>query len=237
VVYDLPVTFSLQEAAAGSRVPYAWDENHGARLGFLPHGGSAADVRWAEVEPCYVFHPVNAYDAGNTVVIDVIRHERVFDQDRRRPSESTPTLWRWTVDPATGAVRERQLDDRAQEFPRIDDRHQGVDYRYAFGIGLHPEVCGVLAGPGLVRHDMWAQTSEVHRFGPGRETGEAVFVPRSADAPEGDGWLLSFVYDAAEDRSELVVLDTADFRGAPVAVVPLPVRVPHGFHACWISTE
>lgn len=237
VVYDLPVTFSAAEAAAGSRVPYTWDERHGARLGLLPHGGSAADVRWAEVEPCYVFHPVNAYEAGDRVVLDVIRHERVFDRDRLRPSESTPTRWRWTVDPGTGAVAERQLDDHAQEFPRIDDRYQGLEYHCAFAVALDPRECGVLAGPALLRHDLRAGTTERHSFAPGQQSGEAVFVPRHADAEEGDGWLLSFVYDALEDRSSLVVLDTADFAGEPVAVVPLPVRVPHGFHACWIAAE
>ena len=74
-------------------------------------------------------------------------------------------------------------------------------------------------------------------MGSGREGGEAVFVPRSAHAPEGDGWLLSLVHDSRTDRGELVVLDTALFTGPPVAVVPLPVRVPHGFHAQWVATS
>ncbi|MFC9324647.1 carotenoid oxygenase family protein [Kitasatospora sp. NPDC057015] len=236
IVYDLPVTFDPRAAAAGSRVPYTWDDNHGARLGLLPRDGSDADVLWLEIDPCFVFHPVNAYERGDTTVIDVIRHERAFDRDPLHPTESDPTLWRWTVDRRHGTVLETQLDDRVQEFPRIDERFAGSPHRYAFTVGLRPGEGGALAGPTLLRHDLATGGTDTHEWGPGREGGEAVFVPRTAHAPEGDGWLLSLVHDSRTDRGELVVLDTADFTGPPIAVVPLPVRVPHGFHAQWVAT-
>jgi hypothetical protein len=41
--------------------------------------------------------------------------------------------------------------------------------------------------------------------------GEPVFVPKSADAAENDGWLLALRYDRELDRSDLVVLDANDF--------------------------
>lgn len=235
ILYDLPVTFSPRAAASGSRVPYTWDESHGARLGLLPRDGHDSDVLWMDVDPCYVFHPVNAYEEGRTVVIDVIRHERAFDRDPLHPSESTPTLWRWTVDRVGGSVSELQLDDRAQEFPRIDERYTGSRHRYAFTVGLRPGEGAALAGPSLLRHDLTAGRVDLHDLDPGREAGEAVFVPRSADAPEADGWVLSMVHDTSTGHGELVVVDTADFSGPPVAVVPLPVRVPHGFHAQWVT--
>lgn len=117
IVYDLPVTFDPRAAADGSRVPYTWDDNHGARLGLIPRDGRDADVLWIEIDPCFVFHPVNAYEQGPLTVIDVIRHERVFDRDPLHPSESAPTLWRWTVDRSAATVEERELDGRIQEFP------------------------------------------------------------------------------------------------------------------------
>jgi len=63
---------------------------------------------------------------------------------------------------------------------------------------------------------------------------EAVFVPRYAEAAEDDGWVLSIVYDADRDASDLVVLNAADFTGEPEAVVHLPQRVPFGFHGNWV---
>ena len=58
-------------------------------------------------------------------------------------------------------------------------------------------------------------------------------VPRTPDAAEDDGWLLSFVYDRATDRSELI-LAADDPAAGPVASVQLPVRVPAGFHGNWV---
>jgi carotenoid cleavage dioxygenase-like enzyme len=234
VIYDLPVTFDRRAVRAGSRVPYTWNENHGARLGILPREGGDADVLWVEIDPCYVFHPVNAYDTGNRIVLDVVRHDRVFDREPLLLGESEPTLWRWTVDRLSGMVRTEQLDDRVQEFPRIDERYGGALYRHAFTTAVRRNEGGAFAGPALLHHDLVAGRTEVHRLGPRREGGEPLFVPRTAWAPEGDGWVLSMVYNAHTDRSELIVLDTEDFTGPPVATVRLPVRVPHGLHGTWV---
>lgn len=46
---------------------------------------------------------------------------------------------------------------------------------------------------------------------------------------------MGFVYDRAENRSDLVLLDGQSL--APVATVHIPVRVPHGFHGNWVATE
>ncbi|MFE7627027.1 carotenoid oxygenase family protein [Streptomyces sp. NPDC057509] len=238
VLFDLPVTHDPAEARAGSPVPYSWQHDHGARIGIVPRGGTAAAALWLDVAPCFVFHPVNAFEEGDgRITVDVIRHERAFDRDRLHASESAPTLWRWTLDPRESAVTERQLDSRAQEFPLIDERYTGLPYRYAFTVELDAGQGGALCGPALLRHDLATGRSERHVLGGGRLTGEPVFLPREARAAEADGWLLTLVYDPATDRSELVVLDTADFTGPPVAVVPLPVRVPHGFHAQWVPGE
>ncbi|MFI6422847.1 carotenoid oxygenase family protein [Streptomyces sp. NPDC050842] len=235
LVYDLPVVFSPAAAAAGSRVPYAWDDGHGARLGLLPRNGGPDDILWVELPPCFVFHPVNAYETHRHIVVDVIRHPRVFDRDPHRPGETPSTLTRWTVDTAAGTVVEEQLSGLLQESPVIDDRIRGTRHRYAFATALDPSGRELLGGPALLRHDLATGLTDTHRLPPGRTSGEAVFVPREARAPEADGWLLSMVTDERTGRGELMVLDTADFTGPPAAVVPLPVPVPHGFHAAWVD--
>ncbi|HEY1828499.1 MAG TPA: carotenoid oxygenase family protein, partial [Acidimicrobiales bacterium] len=96
VIYDLPVVFDLQAAMGGSQFPYHWDREYQARVGLLDREGTADDVRWFDVSQCYVFHPMNAYDDGDTVVLDVIRHERMFDTHQLGPDEGPPTLERWT---------------------------------------------------------------------------------------------------------------------------------------------
>lgn len=74
---------------------------------------------------------------------------------------------------------------------------------------------------------------DTHAFGSGRFTTEVVFVPRAASSPEGNGFLLTYVYVAAEHRSELVILDAERVGDAPLAVIKLPFHVPHSFHGTW----
>jgi carotenoid cleavage dioxygenase len=236
VLYDLPCTLSVPAALGGWPFPYRWDPAYGARLGVLPLGGAAEEVQWFEIEPCYVFHPINAFDDGPRVVIDVVRHPKMFATDFFGPNEGSPAIWRYVLDRSTGSAFGAPLDDRALEFPRVDERVIGREHRYSWtvevGLGDGGEV--LWPGTALVRHDARTGTSETRTFGPGRTVGEAIFVPRSSDAAEDDGWYLALVHDAATDRSELVVIAGQDWLGEPVATVHLPARVPLGFHGSWV---
>ena len=58
-------------------------------------------------------------------------------------------------------------------------------------------------------------------------------MPRTADAAEGDGWLLAVAWRGAERRSDLIVLDADALADGPVATVALSHRVPFGFHGTW----
>ncbi|HZQ27502.1 MAG TPA: carotenoid oxygenase family protein [Acidimicrobiales bacterium] len=231
VFFDLPVVFDMDLAAQGF-FPFSWQpETYGARVGVMPRSGGGADVRWFDVEPCYVFHPLNAYDDGDRVVVDVVRHATMFAGDRNGPSGGAPTLDRWMIDLAGGKVLEERLSDHEQEFPRIDDRLTGRRHRYGYGTYFGTDDSGLRLG-GLLKHDLVVGTTEVHDFGAGRQAGEGVFVPGGAG--EDEGWVLSVVYDPATDGSELAVLDATDFRAPPVASIRLPQRVPFGFHGNWV---
>lgn len=255
VFLDLPVVFDLGLAAEGM-FPFSWQPSYGARVGVMPRTGGNADVRWAPVENCYVYHPLNAYDLpdadgvpaadgpphgqgqgrGHQVVVDVVRYDDMFAQDRHGPAtQRPPTLWRWTIDAERGTVHERQLDDRPVEFPRVDDRVAGRSHRYGWATELGTGFGTASAFPGLVKYDLQAGTSEVHDLGRGRAASEGVFVPASDDAPEDEGWVLATVYDADSDTSDLVVLDAAHVTDDPVATVRLPQRVPFGFHGSWVA--
>jgi carotenoid cleavage dioxygenase len=130
-------------------VPYRWNPDYPARVGVMPRTGTAADVRWFEVEPCYVFHPLNAYDDGERIILDVVRHPKMFDTHRLGPDEGPPTLDRWTVDLVASKVLEERLNDIGQEFPRVDERVVGRRHRYGYAVAFD----GVIADN--VRHSAW----------------------------------------------------------------------------------
>jgi carotenoid cleavage dioxygenase-like enzyme len=232
ILFDFPVVFDEAGLNAGAPFPYSWKPEYGARVGLLPRNGTAEDVTWHEVELCYVFHPMNGYeDEQGRVVLDVVRHPRMFATDKLGPNEGTTTLDRWTIDPKQTRIKEERLDDRGQEFPRLDERRAGKSYRY----GYTAVVGEGFAMGGLIKHDMLKGTSEYQDQGSHRIFMEPVFVPRNAQADEDDGWVLAYLYDSDTDSSDVVILNAQDFGGEPVATIHLPSRVPFGFHGNWVA--
>jgi carotenoid cleavage dioxygenase len=161
-------------------------------------------------------------------------------------------LHRYTFDLATGACTEEQLDDNNAEFPSIDTRRAGRPGRYAYT--THIADAETVLFDGLLRYDLVTGQIQEHRFGPGRFGSEAPFAPRdralgdralgdraladrSAISLEDDGYLVTFVTDERDGRSEVQVLDAADLAAGPVARVLLPARVPLGFHATWVRAD
>ena len=235
VFLDLPVVFDLDRAASGAMLPFRWMPEAGARVGVMPRDGTGADVRWITIDPVYVFHVLNAYDEGDSIVMDVVRYRSAFDT---RPGEviasNDPVLVRWTVDPTAEKVTEEQLDDTSVEFPRIDDAVAGRPHRYGYCTSIdmvHPD-----RRTGLVKYDLRRDASVAFDPGEHRSAGEPVFVRAADGNGEDEGWVLATVYDATRDASDLVILDATSFAGPPVATVHLPARVPFGFHGSWLPS-
>jgi carotenoid cleavage dioxygenase len=142
-------------------------------------------------------------------------------------------LTRWTLDLGTGAIKETPLDESPAEFPRLDERFAGLAYRYGYTGGR----VGMAADAGLFNaiflYDHQTGQRRAHEFGSTSFTSEPVFVPRSPQSPEGEGFLLAVVYRLEENRSDLVIFDAENVEGKPLATVKLPHRVPYGFHGNW----
>lgn len=235
IFMDLPVVMDFSRIAQGLP-PIAWDESYGARIGILPRMGTNADIRWFEVDPCYVFHPMNAYVDGGKVVCDVGRHAYMW---RDSMEDFAPSyLHRWTFDLESGAVSEKQLDDVFHGFPRVDDRRVGLRNRYGWVTAsrdpknVSPDAEGV-----VMKYDLDnGGSSEVHDFGPNAQPAEFVFAESHAGAGEDEGYAMGFVYDKSTDTSDLVILDGQNPRAPAVAKIHLPQRVPFGFHGSWIRS-
>ncbi|MEV7543111.1 carotenoid oxygenase family protein [Streptomyces sp. NPDC089915] len=241
VLYDGPVVFSPAHLSTG--VPFVWDRARTARVGVMPRAGG--EVRWFEVEPGLAGHTLNAHETAAGVVVDLVRHPEGFDI--RDFGASRPTLDRWTVDLAAGRVREERLDDRIQEFPRLNPAFTGRPYRY--GYTAVTELYAPRTGPGdprpdagfssaLLKHDLVRGTTEVHGFGRHAAVGEGVFVPAgpaaAAPADEDDGYVMAYAHDPERGAADLVILSAQDFTGRPLARIHLPVRVPLGLHGNWV---
>ena len=236
IFMDLPAVFKMELAMSGE-MPIRWDDDYPARLGVMPRHGTDAQVKWYDINPCYVFHPLNSYEDGDTIVLDVARFSHMWrDSAIDFPA---PDLWRWTIDTVTGKVREEQVDDRSAEFPRVADSVVGLKHRYGYMMTLSdftsPEN-PMRASAAILKYDRETGERNSIEFGRGTQCGEAVFVPSANPGSEDDGYLMTYVYDARSDSSRFVIMDAASMDDTPVASVELP-RVPNGFHGNWIPAS
>src|SRR5690606_4568169 len=67
--WEGPVVFDLAEAIDEPLAGFKWTPSYGSRIGILPFGRPGSEIRWVEIENCYVFHEVNAFRDGDDVVI------------------------------------------------------------------------------------------------------------------------------------------------------------------------
>jgi carotenoid cleavage dioxygenase len=191
---------------------------------------STGDVQWFDIDPCYVFHVGNAHEDNGKIVLDAVRYSRdrinaVWGRigGSANPATETggTTLHRWTLDPATGQVKEEQRDDRNVEFPSLNENRVGRPSQYLYTV----------TDNAIVKYDSVTGASQARELG--KAPGEAEFVPARNARNEDDGWLMSIVTDHDAAGSELVIFNAADLD--TVAQIQLPRRVPAGFHGNWLA--
>lgn len=240
IFLDLPLLWRGDKLATGKR-HIAFDKALPARFGVLPRHAPGDQIRWFEDDACYIFHTVNAYEEGDTLVLEACRIQDPMAKLREPPTDTprldfmdlTPFMTRWRIDLATGSVKREQLDDVPTEFPIIDAARRGTRARYSYSPRLARTP--TLLFEGMLKYDLEQGTSKYAPFGAGKFGSEAAFVPRPGATSEDDGWLVTFVYDGEADTSSALVLDARDL--SRVARVALPRRVPIGFHATWVPGD
>ncbi|ODU02516.1 MAG: 9-cis-epoxycarotenoid dioxygenase [Pseudonocardia sp. SCN 72-86] len=242
ILMDLPLTQDPAAAREG-RYKIGFDRSTPSRFAVIPRRGASSEVRWFEAEPCYIYHVVNAWEEGRTIVMDVCRVTRP-EPVPTRPGplgkllgylRLDARLHRYVFDLGSGTTTETQLDDVNTEFPSIDARACGRPTRYAYNV--HIADAETVRFDGLLRYDRVTGERQHHWFGDGRFGSEAPFAPRDGSTGEDDGYLVTFVTDERDDRSEVQILDASDLTAGPVGRVLLPQRVPLGFHATWVRQD
>ncbi|WP_313885785.1 carotenoid oxygenase family protein [Fodinicola feengrottensis] len=242
ILMDLPLIQDMQAARQG-RHKIIFDRSLPARFGVLPRYGNGSQVRWFEANPCYIYHVVNSWESGEEIVLDVCRVTRPHPRaDALTPLAKMLSylrldaqLHRYRFNLRTGQTSETPLDDDNTEFPTVDARTVGKRSRYAYNVHISPE--STLLFDGLVKYDTETGGKTSWSFGAGRWGSEAPFAPRDGSTSDDDGYLVTFVQDEGENRSELDIFDAADVSAGPVARVLLPQRVPLGFHATWVRAD
>lgn len=195
-----------------------------------------------EVPAGFVFHHVNAFESGDRVIVDSICYDSLPavepEADYRQTNFealSPGQLWRFRINVTTGTVERELLESRCCEFPTIHPARVGRDYRYLF-IGAAHNPVGNAPLQAILKIDLATGDRQLWSAAPRGYMGEPVFVPRSLPSSnqlsgaEDDGWLLTIVFDAAHDRSDVVILDARDLNRGPIARLHLKHHIPYGLH-------
>lgn len=239
----MPLTLSVERAMRGQPL-LAWDAARRTHVGVMRRGSAVDTLRWFDTDACHVFHVMNAWDDGDTIVAYVMQSDTapgLPDAEGRAgdPAAMAARLCRWTFDMAgeSRGFQREYLDDLVAEFPRIDERYTGRRNRRGFYTchatpRARDDTQSVLYDS-LARFDFDTGERSLYTLPNGDVVSEPVFVPRDEGSAEGDGWLLAVVWREDERRSDLLVLDATDLPAGPVAVARLPHRVPFGFHGTW----
>jgi carotenoid cleavage dioxygenase len=234
----LPLTASLERAMSG-RPPFAWEPEKGSFVGVMRRDADVSTIRWFNTEACYVFHPLNSWEADGKIYCDVMRYDvaPLFPKADGSPGDKAAArLVRWTfdLDGASDAIKEEALDDLDGEFPRVDPRVETRAHRHGW-YAADPTNAKTIKQSAIAHLDLKTGKRQVYELAGGDMTSEPVFTPRSATAEEGDGWVTAVIYRAGEDRSDLLVFEAQDIAKGPIATAKMPRRMPFGFHGNWVS--
>ncbi|XVQ07133.1 carotenoid oxygenase family protein [Spirillospora sp. CA-255316] len=246
-----PTTTDLDRLKAGGP-HWQWDPSRDTYLAVMPRHGTADQIRWYRGPARSAYHYFNAYNEGTTIHIDGCVSEaqqaaflypdtlgNVFDV-----TKGVPRITRWTADYAAddgNGFEEQVLQPEFAEFPLIDDRAETSRHRIGFAgarvIGdEHKGDNGIGLLNSLLRYDFDKQQATGQYVLPAHFTfQEPVLVPRSDDAPEGDGYLLALANNWTTMLNDRVILDSTDLAAGPLATLHLPLRLRSGIHGTWVS--
>jgi carotenoid cleavage dioxygenase len=230
VAFVCPLVFDLERHGPPAR----WEPSRGTAVAVLPRDARAAsDVRWITGAPFFHFHAMNGLADGDRIEVPM----PWFESFSLTGGSAKLEFHRIVIDLDKGTFKDETIDDRACEFPRVNDAYLGRRTRYGYVALRDPrpgETPQIGAFEAFARYELTDGTKTVHRFPAGVTAGEPVFVADPVGTAEEDGFVFTFAYDASRGSSSFVVLDARHLAGEPVAVVRLPRRVPVGIHGSWI---
>lgn len=244
ILMDLPLIYDIGVMMKSGKAVPVFNRDMPSRFGVIPRYGSQEDVRWFEAAPCYIYHTINCWEEGDEIVMDCCVNDNPTPQQDLPKGASAAEklnaylcmkayLHRYRFNLKTGETKEYRLDDQTTEFPLMNSQYLGRSSRYAYNQRF--ELSKSLRFDAIVKYDTDSQSSKTYEYGKTKYGSESPFIPRDNAVSEDDGYVISFVTDAVDNTSEVVILDAQNMD--LLAQIKLPQRVPLGFHACWVNGD
>ncbi|HEX7079868.1 MAG TPA: carotenoid oxygenase family protein [Gammaproteobacteria bacterium] len=246
VFYVIPLAIDEEQMRNGG-IHWSWDSTKPTYFGAMRRGGDGKDLVWIEGPTRSATHVMGAFDDGNRVYVDV-------EMSMSNPFPFMPMRDGAPWDPVAGSSHITRLSadlsqrrprnygietlypDHVGALPRQDDRYNTMPYRYGFLPCPDPAAADPRrAGACYARFDHQTRKATLFNAGPDTDLAECCFAPKSADAPEAQGYLLGVATRNNENgRADLLILDAEHLDEGPVAVVKLPMRAVGQVHGWWV---
>ena len=254
VFHVVPIVSSWERLKAG--LPhFGFDTSLPVYLGVLPRHGDARALRWFKSPVLFASHVMNAFNDGTRIHFDTpVAKNNMFPffPDVRgapfNPMEAMSFLTRWTVDmasPNDSFEKSERLTDLFGEFPRIDDRYATQAQQHGWLLVSDREK--PFEGPGGRASGLIMNSIAHLDFGSGKQTvwwagpqtivQEPCFIPRSATAAEGDGYLVAVLDNMVTNYSDLALFDARRVAEGPFARAKLPFRLRPAIHGNWTDAS
>jgi carotenoid cleavage dioxygenase-like enzyme len=248
----IPMITDVAGMKAG-RVHFSWDSTLPTWLGVMRRGGDGKDLRWFKGPERCATHTMGSFSDGDRIYVDMDMGAKnqfpFFPNKDGSPFDAVGAqgrITRLSVDLAHASRPGYELEVLFPDtgvLSRQDDRYHTIPYSVGFMPCLDPErpVDPKLLGPfgrplnTWVRFEHSRRQTQSYFAGADATLQECCFVPRSARAPEGDGYLVGIAQRLLEGRSELLILDAGRLAEGPVATVRLPFKLYNQIHGWWVS--
>ncbi|KAL8100013.1 9-cis-epoxycarotenoid dioxygenase NCED6, chloroplastic [Apium graveolens] len=250
IIPDQQVVFKLSEMLKGGS-PVIHDPNKVSRFGVMSKNiVDESDINWIDVPDCFCFHLWNAWeeiDEDGDKIIVIIGScmnppDSIFTDHINDPLKTELSGIRLNM--KTGqSTRHVIVSGMNLEAGQVNKTKLGRKTRYVYLAIADPwPKCEGIAKVDVVTREVTQFLYGEHRFG-----GEPCFVPlkkgheqsvplkMEQKVEEDEGYVMSFVRDEKEEKSELVIIRAKDMK--EVASVKLPSRVPYGFHGTFVSAQ
>ena len=231
-----PVPYALGLRGAAECIQFQKDQP--TKVWIIPRQ-QPGSVQVLEVESGFVFHHANAFEQGDEIIIDSVAYQdfpainhklsyREVDFAKVPPGQ----LWRFYFDRATGKTRRQLVDQRACDFPYVHPAQIGQPHRWIF-LGAVHQAEGNAPLQAILKINPETGEQEIWSAAPQGFVGEPIFVPHPNGTKPDEGWVLTVVYEAAQHRTDIVILNAAHLGAGPQARLHLKHHIPYGLHGCF----
>lgn len=221
----------------------SWQPNKGTQI-LVINRHDFSVVSQNTVDPWFQWRFGNSYiDQTGAIVLEMIRYDDFSINEFLKEVASgvtqtfaKGTLWQIRLNPKTAEILQKtELIDRCCEFPTFNPSEFGKASRFTYlslhkmGVDITKELFGTIAC-----YDYQTKSLTEAVIGKNCYPSGPVYAV-NPENPE-TGWILTVVFDANNNNSQVWVFDAAQLEH-PVCQLMLPNVVPFSFHGTWKGSD